>query len=172
MDPRSQLVRYRVTTLLLAMTITAIAVASRPWLAGHDLIVGVVLFSMWMAIGFLFGWSASRWESRPTRLATVACVAIIAHGTLWYCWRLAIGFLNSSENLIYSRASVLAWLVRVDDWHVFELVTGASILVCIIAALRHQERLLAATVVASLLFWFTTYWAAFLWTAASTAPPD
>jgi hypothetical protein len=165
-------VRYRVTTLLLAMATTAIVVASRPWLAGDDLIVGVVLFSMWTANGFLFGWSASRWESRPIRLAIVACVAVIAHATLWYCWRVAMGFLNSSENVIYSRASVLAWLQRVDDWYMFELVTGASILICITAALRQRERLLAATVAASLFFWFATYWSAFLWTAASTAVPD
>jgi hypothetical protein len=154
------------------MAVTAIAVASRPWLAGDDLIVGIVLFSMWTANGFLFGWSTPRWENRSARMATVAVAAVIANGGLWYCWRFAVSYLESRDSVSYSRAAVLAWLIEIDGWHVFDFITATAVVACVVAAWARRERLLALAVVSSLLFWFVTYWAAFLWTAASSAPPD
>jgi hypothetical protein len=166
--------RYRVSTLLLAMTVTAIAVASRPWLASqrNDFGVGIALFSMWAATGFLMGWSASRWENRRLSLLAIAASAVIANWALWYCWRVAVEFLRSPDNIMDSRTSVLSWLLKIDDMHAFSLIAAASIVFILYAAWKRHEQLLAAGVAISLLTWFAIYWAAFLWTAASTAPID
>ena len=163
--------RYRVTTLLFVTTLTAIALAGRPWLSRNDEIVFLLIFGLWTSLAFSFGWTAGRWGDGQFSLWIAAAGGIVGNWCCWYFLRLGLGFIRSPDTVFHQLPTGLSWLLAFSDWHLF--LTLATIITAVLtaAAWLRNGRMLAAAIAVSLLAWSAMYWAAFLFTAAASAPP-
>lgn len=163
--------QYRISFLLLVVTITAMAFAGRPWLIGrNDFGVAVALFAGWVCIGFLAGRATASWEAERVRMWTFAIAGVISNWMLLYTTSLAATSLRSPDNVLDGMPHELGWLI---DAHENQLLVGIVIvwtLVVVAAAWMRHERIVSLAVAFSLLTWFVVYWWSFVRVSLASDP--
>lgn len=156
-------VQYRVSTVLLVITATAIALAGRPWLIGrNDFGVAIVLFTGWTALGFCVGQASASWKSERLSVWMLAMAGIAANWVFWYTTGIAVASLASADNVLPGLPRELRWLCDVTEarWLAIWLV-GWSPAVVVAAALK-RTWLVKLLVAASLVTWFVIHWWGFV----------
>jgi hypothetical protein len=166
--------RYRVSALLLVMTATAIAVASRPWLANprHDFHVTVALFLAWTSLGFSFGRATTRWQSDRFSIWATAATGLLVNWVFWYTLRIATHCLASRDNVIYPMPHELRWLINANESHLLTAIIGIWTVAVVSAAWTKREKLLTVSLAVSLLTWFVVFWYGFIRLAVATEVLD
>lgn len=148
------------------MTMTAFALAARPWLIGReDFSVAIILFSGWTAIGFIFGWAAARKEFDRAGLWALAVSGIVANWMSLYLANMAYNLIRDPE-VESALPSLLVFLLTLLEPYAPLVAVSAISMALIIAAAKQRPRTLAAFVGVSLLFWLLVAWWGFVGAAS------